>query len=198
MQSLTIQPTRLLQMQQESKPDKYTPEILKRQYNMHKEYVKGRIQSIKESNVKVRLPCIPEDMSENIIKNIIHNKLGDKSSTWDCAKGDLFSNIEGKQECKCFTSNGPLSFTPSSEWDVIYFLDARQWLEDKFVCYRIPLKKNSDEWKNIKVNKTQTFDEQSKEKRRPRINWLSLHQQISPHVHTIFDGTFDEIFIPSI
>jgi hypothetical protein len=41
----------------------------------------------------------------------------------------------GFQECKCFTSDGPLSFTPSSNWDVIYFLDARDWLNDNFILY---------------------------------------------------------------
>ena len=178
--------------------DTYSPEILKIQFNLHKDYVKGRIQSIQQTCVKVRLPCIPEDISENIIKNIIHNKLGDETSTWDCNKGDLFSKKEGKQECKCFTSDGPLSFTPTSEWDAIYFLDARKWLDDRFICYRILLKKNSEEWKNIKVNKTQTMDDQCKQGRRPRITWESLRVQIDSHIDIIFEGNFADIFTPSV
>lgn len=105
--------------------DTYSDELLKEQFELHKSYVNGRINTTIQIGVKIRLPSIPEDISENIIKNIIRNKLNDKTSRWDCKQGDLESKKEGKQECKCFTSNGPLSFTPSSDWDVIYFLDAR-------------------------------------------------------------------------
>ena len=52
------------------------------------------------------MPSIPEDISENLIKFMIH-KYGDISSNWSCKTGDLLSSIEGKQECKCFTSDGP-------------------------------------------------------------------------------------------
>ena len=152
--------------------DTYTEDLLKEQYILHKTYVNERTNTTKKIGVKVRLPCIPEDISENIVKQIIRNKLNDETSSWDCKKGDLYSQKEGKQECKCFTSDGPLSFTPSSEWDIIYFLDARLWLNNKFILYRIPLKRTSIEWKNIKVNKTQTFEDQTKQGRRPRITWV--------------------------
>jgi|LakMenEpi03Aug12_release.lakeMendotaPanAssembly.Ray.scaffolds.fasta_scaffold180124_2 hypothetical protein len=174
--------------------DSYTKELLKEQYILHKNYVIGRINTTKKIGVKVRLPCIPEDISENIVKQIIHNKLNDKTSRWDCKKGDLYSQKEGKQECKCFTSDGPPSFTPSSDWDIIYFLDARQWLNDTFVLYRIPLQRTSTEWKNIKVSKTQTFEDQSKQGRRPRITWESLKPQIETYCSKIYEGTFDDIF----
>jgi hypothetical protein len=174
--------------------DTYTSELLKEQYILHKSYVEGRIDTTKRTGVNVRLPCIPEDISENIIKFIIHNKLNDKTTSWDCKKGDLESQIEGKQECKCFTSDGPLSFTPSSEWDVIYFLDARSWLTDKFILYRVPLKRSSSQFNNVKVNKTQTFEDQSKQGRRPRITWMSLYPQIESHCIKVFEGTFDDIF----
>jgi hypothetical protein len=176
--------------------DTYTKELLKEQYNLHKVYVKGRIDTTKKIGVKVRLPSIPEDISENIIKQIIHNKLNDKTSRWDCKKGDLQSEKEGKQECKCFTSDGPPSFTPSSDWDIIYFLDARNWLNDKFILYRIPLKRTSTEWKNIKVSKTQTFEDQTKQGRRPRITWESLKPQIEKYCIKVYEGVFNDIFIP--
>ena len=175
--------------------DAYTPELLKVYYDLHKSYVKGIIDATKKAGVKVRLPCIPEHISENIVKQIIHNKLNDATSRWDCKMGDLHSRKEGKQECKCFTSDGPPSFTPSSEWDVIYFLDARNWLSDAFILYRIPLKRTSEEWKNIKVSKTQTFEDQAKQGRRPRITWESLHPQIEAHCTKVYEGTFDDIFI---
>lgn len=176
--------------------DHYSDELLKEQFELHKSYVKGRIDTTIKIGVKVRLPCIPEDISENIVKIIIHNKLNDKTSRWDCKKGDLESKKEGKQECKCFTSDGPLSFTPSSEWDAIYFLDARNWLNDKFVLYKSSLKRTSTEWKNIKISKTQTFEDQTKQGRRPRISWESLHPLIEPYCSKVFEGTFNDIFIP--
>lgn len=180
----------------EIREDTYTKELLKDQYNIHKSYVNGRIDTTKKIGISVRLPCIPEDISENIIKFVIHNHLDDKTSRWDCKKGDLLSTKEGIQECKCFTSDGPLSFTPSSEWDVIYFLDARSWLTDLFILYRIPLKRSSPEWKSIRVNKSQTFEDQSKQGRRPRITWESLYPQINAYCSKVYEGSFDNIFTP--
>lgn len=181
---------------QEFCKDTYTEEILKEQYTLHKTYVMGRIETTKKTGITVRFPSIPEDISENIVKFILRNKLMDKTCSWDC-KGDLVSQKEGKQECKCFTSDGPPSFTPSSEWDVIYFLDARKWLADEFILYRIPLKRTSTEWKNIKVSKLQTFEDQCKQGRRPRITWESLYPQIRSHCTKIFQGSFADIFIPA-
>jgi len=172
-------------------PDKYTKEVLNEQYKLHYNYVKSRKDSSKKLNVKFRFPSIPEDISENIIKFIIH-KLGDTTSSWNC-KGDLLSEKEGVQECKCFTSTGPLSFTPSSKWDVIYFLDATNWLDNKFILYKTSVKRTSDEWKNIKINKTQTFEDQCVQKRRPRITWHALYPQITAFCEKIYESTFDDI-----
>jgi hypothetical protein len=176
--------------------DKYTAEVLREQFATHKAYVVARCESTKKTGVKVRLPSIPEDISENLLKFVLRNHLNDPTSRWDCKKGDLFSQKEGKQESKCFTSEGPPSFTPSSEWDVIYFVDAREWLADKFVVYRIPLKRTSDEWKNIKISKTQTYEDQAKQGRRPRITWTALHPQIAHHCTKVYEGTFEGIFVP--
>lgn len=174
--------------------DTYTKEVLQEQYGIHKSYVQARIASGKRLGVKFRFPSIPEDISENMVKFLIHYKLGDTTSRWDCS-GDLLSTKEGKQECKCFTSDGPPSFTPSSQWDVIYFLDARKWLEDKFVLYKVNLKRSSAEWLNIKVSKKQTFADQCSQGRRPRITWESLYPQISAHTQKVFEGSFDEFFV---
>lgn len=178
--------------------DTYTPELLTEQYRLHKSYVEGRINTTIKVGFKVRLPGLPEDISENIIKYIIHNHLNDRTSRWDCKSGDLQSQTEGKQECKSFTSDGPSSFTPSSDWDVLYFLDARNWLSDRFILYRVPLKRTSDQWQKIKISKTQTFDDQSKQGRRPRIIWDSLKPQIEPYCSKVYDGTFTDIFMPTV
>jgi hypothetical protein len=175
--------------------DNYTKDLLKEQYYLHKMYVNGRINTTKKIGVKVRLPGIPADISENMVKFINHYILNDTTSRWNC-KGDLQSEKEGTQECKSFISNAPISFTPSSEWDVIYFLDARNWLNDKFILYRVSLKRTSPEWKNIKISKTQTFEDQTKQGRRPRISWEYLQPKISSYCEKVYDGTFDDIFNP--
>jgi len=177
--------------------DKYTQEFLKEQFALHMKYTEGRINTSKRAGIKVRLPSIPEDITENIIKFIIHNKCGDLTTSWNCKTGDLVSKKEGKQECKCFTSDGPLSFTPTSDWDVIYFLDARNWLNNKFILYKSSLKKSSTKWKQIKVNKNQTFNNQCDEKRRPRLSWELLYSQIVPDCIKIYEGSFEDIFIAS-
>ena len=174
--------------------DTYTDKILRDQYLLHKEYVLHRKQTLKLVNVEFRSVGLPEDISENIIKFIIRNKLGDTTSRWNC-KGDLLSDKFGIQECKSFTSNGPISFTPSSNWAEIYFLDSRNWLENKFALWRVCKSRTSDDWKKIKVSKLQTFDDQCKQGRRPRINWEKLYPQISLFCEKVFEGIFDDIFI---
>jgi hypothetical protein len=79
------------------------------------------------------------------------------------------------------------SFVPSSNWDVIYFLDARDWLNDNFILYRIPLQRTTSEWRNIQVSKSQTFEDQTIQGR-PRITWNSLYPQIYDHVRIVYKG----------
>jgi len=179
-----------------SKKDNYTEALLKERFYSHKSRVIEDIEYMEKYKIKIRLPVFPEDISENIIKFIINNKLsGD--SIWSCDTGDLYSTKEGIQECKCFTSSGPSSFSPTSNWDVIYFLDGRQVIPNNFILYRIPLKKDSEEWKKIKINKKETFEDQCKGKRRPRINWASLYPQISQYCEEVYNGSFEQIFLPS-
>jgi len=175
------------------KEDVYTPDALRYFYQLHKQYVLSVDEGEKLYKTKIRRPNMPEHISENIIKFIIQNKIGDKTATWNC-KGDLFSEREGKQECKCFTSDGPPSFTPTSNWDVIYFLDARKWVDDSFVLYRVGLKQASPEWRAIKVNKETTFGEHADGTRRPRITWEALYPQIASHCTKVFEGSFEDIF----
>ncbi len=185
--------------------DTYTAEILRSRFAQHKTYVQQTKNILTSTGLPIRLPNMPEDISENIVKFVLHNHPGvykDTTSKWTKSimkrgqkiSGDLVSDKEKTQECKCFTSDGPPSFGPTENWNVIYFLDARHWLDDKFVLWRVPLANTSAEWKAIKMNKSQTHEDQSAEGRRPRITWDSLHPQIKDHCQCIFDGTFEQIF----
>lgn len=175
--------------------DLYTKVVLRELLYAEKDHILRILNIFKTYNLgNIRKPNFPDNISENIIKFMIQNKLGDKTCTWNC-KGDLLSKKEGKQECKAFTSKGPISFTPSSKWDCIYFLDACEWLNDQYVLYRVSLTIDSEEWKGIKVNKLETFEDQAKQGRRPRISWGSLYPQILKHCEKIYEGTFENIFI---
>ena len=116
--------------------DNYTEDVLRQNYKLHKQYVQNRIQVRDTHKVHFRLPSIPEDISENMIKFIIRYHVGDHT----CISrpiGDLYSTIEGKQECKTITSDGPISFGPQESWQVLYVFDARKWLQDYYEIHRL-------------------------------------------------------------
>ena len=135
------------------------------------------------------MPNVPEDISENIIKFYLLNNYIDVS--WEC-KGDLLSNTLGIIECKCFTSNGPISFSPSPKWDVIYFLDLRKGLSHLKI-YETKLNAMNNDWLSIKITKNKTFDEQRLTGCRPRINWNQLHPQIEKYTTLLYDGHVRDI-----
>lgn len=172
------------------KKELYNINTLKTLFYAHKDYY-TIVNGVKKQGIDIRLPSIPCDVSENMIKLILHQK-GDPSSSWDYNKKDLLSSKEGIQECKCFTSTGPISFSPTSNWDCIYFLDATNWLNDTFKLYKHPYKRTTDEWRNIKISKSETFEQQSNQGRRPRINWKGLYPQLI-NCELIFEGSFENI-----
>ncbi len=172
--------------------DKYSIKTLKKRFITYYDYRLSTHDICNIYKIKIRDPNFPEDISENIIKFIIRRLDNDPSCYWKGGK-DLYS-YKGFLECKCFTTDGPISFSPSSNWDFIYFLDATKWREKKFKLYKCKLKNISKKWKDIKVNSTDTFNDHAEEGRRPRISWSSLLPQIKSDVIILFDGNFDEFF----
>lgn len=143
-------------------------------------------------NIKARLPCINEIISENIIKYILlRNNLKCKNAK----SGDLISddNII-KYECKCFTTLGPISFGPTESWNKILFLDSRKWFDNIIICYYVDISSNDSEWLNIKVSKTETYQDQCKLKRRPRLSWNKLINQIpKDKISILYSGSVVEL-----
>lgn len=186
--------------------DGYPDETLKIRYNSFIDTYK-----IDEALIKKKLPIrhqnTPEDVTENATKVIIRNKENDKSCVWskgvekkEGLKGDLHSNKYDKNspiEVKSFTSNGPSQFGPNKKFSVLYFLDMRNLLSDKIILWKVYLNDKSEEFKNIKVNKTQTMGEQLLQGRRPHISWDKIYPQISQFCEKIYEGTFEDIFIPN-
>jgi len=175
------------------KKDIYTEDILMRSFDVFLNYYNGRL-SLKEKGLKIRLPGFPEDISENMIKFILRNN-GDSTVHWNTTSGDLYSSKEGRIECKATTSAGPISFSPTSDWDVLYVMDATQWRCDKYIVYRINIKKSYSEWSEIKVKRTENFGDQCKSGRRPRCTWSMLKPQLGDHCQQVFCGTFNEMLV---
>lgn len=110
--------------------DKYDRKTLIERFNHFKNMYKSD-QIIIEKGLKIRHQNMPEDVSENITKFIIHKYENDKSCVW-CKgvdkkhklTGDLCSSKYDKTmpiEVKSFTSNGPSQFGPNKKFGILYF-----------------------------------------------------------------------------
>lgn len=182
--------------------DKYTREILKKRLNRIKDNYNELHDIIVATGLPLRHANPPEDITENIVKFVIQNYDNDPSCIWAKSmglNGDLFSDkypIESPIEIKAFTSVGPSSFGPDKKFSVIYFLDMRNWLHDIFIVWKVNLTYESPEWKGIKMNKNQTFEDQCLQGKRPHISWDNIYPQISEHCVKLYDGTFEGIFTP--
>lgn len=183
--------------------DKYSEEILIDRFKNFKNMYISDAELIK-NGLPIRHQNTPEDITENITKFIIRKYENDKTCVW-CKgvdkkfglTGDLYSNKYDKNapiEVKSFTSNGPSQFGPGKKFGVLYFLDLRKWLNNEIILWKVNLNDLSDEFKNIKVSKTQTMKEQFDEGRRPHISWCNIYPQISNFCEKIYEGTFENIF----
>ena len=96
-------------------------------------------------------------------------------------------------EIKSFTSVGPMSFGPNEGWDTLLVLDAIDHRDMRFKLYEIPHSNNSPIWLNIKTNKRETFQDQCKQKRRPRISFGSVRDQLGNGCHLIWEGDIRDL-----
>jgi hypothetical protein len=144
---------------------------------------------------KIRLPNYPSEITENLVKFAITRKYN-VSPCWDTKKGDLYlygKRLEVKGSLDLM-GGGPSSFGPKEKWDRIYFVDAVDHSIKKFKIYEIKLSNRNETWKNIKINKNQTYHEQCLQKRRPRIRFAELIKQIPKNsINTIFNGFFSDL-----
>jgi hypothetical protein len=159
--------------------------------NIHIEYVNKIIAFKKKTGINTRLPNFPECISENIVREYINHK---EKRICICSQsgGDLeiidkISNI--KVEVKCFTSSGPTSFGPTEKWNELYFIDATKFMNNEFKIYKINLSNNSDKFKSIKINSTETFEDQCKNGKRPRLGFKLLCDQLLNDVKLVYDGS---------
>lgn len=186
--------------------DTYTEGVLRTTYSLYKIYITGLNAIRTQTGLPIRSLNPPEDITENITKFILRNKRNDLTCVWAKTvkkSGDLYSDQELVQEVKAFTSNGPCSFGPAKKFNVIYFLDMRQWLDDKFVLWRVSLTNESAKWKGLKMNSTETHEDQCAQGRRPHIGFEKILEQLGDSVDEaglpicakVYEGTFDGIFV---
>ncbi len=183
--------------------DNYDKSILiKRFINFKNMYMSD--EELIKNGLKIRHQNTPEDITENITKFIIRKYENNQSCVW-CKgvdkkyglTGDLYSNEYEKStpiEVKSFTSNGPSQFGPDKKFGVLYFLDLRNWLDNKIILWKVNLNYQSNEFKNIKINKSQTMEQQLLEGRRPHISWDNIYSQINNLCEKIYEGSFENIF----
>ena len=147
-------------------------------------YVKLR-QQIKHlrdqyPDTSLRLPSFGE-LGESIVAHLLYEqKACDicKPATGDLQWDDQLCEI------KTVTSKGPISFGPTEKWDLLAILDAQQFEQGRYQLYLIS--RTNQQLGYLKVNKKQTFADQIRQKRRPRICLSKLLAQIdSQHIQVI-------------
>ena len=171
--------------------DGYTKQILNEHINKYNDIYLfiDKINSQLETK-KCRNLNYPSEITENLVKFAIIKKYN-VSPTWYTKKGDLCLNgmqleVKGSTD---LMNGGPSSFGPKEEWRRIYFVDSLNCSIKKFIIYEIKLSNTSEIWKNIKINKTQTYENQCSQGRRPRITFKELIQQIPKYyINIIFNG----------
>ena len=148
---------------------------------------------------KIRKSNFPSHISENIIKFVFYKRYNILPS-WNTDKGDLiidkYKNKEKfRIECKASVdlNNSLNTFGPKEYWDYIYFLDAKDTINKNYKVYEIKLSNQNNKWKNLQVNKNQNFSDQCKEKRRPRLNFNCIKEQLKEDCKLIFDGNIKEL-----
>ena len=156
-------------------------------YNHFKIYLK----SLKNIKCKHRKPNFPEHISENLISYIINKLFINGEVSNKSNKGDLMLNTGEKIECKTFSSKGPMSFGPNEIWKYLYILDAKDLDNDKITLYKVNM--SNIDFKTIKVNKLETYEQQCLQKRRPRITWELLLPQVIKQTTIIYTGSIYEI-----
>ena len=181
--------------------DDYTADDLRQRYTAFKNYVLSYLHLRSHIRKLIRGINIPEDISENIVKLIIQYIEGDAECSW-CKSigmsGDLFSKKDGIIEVKAFSSDGPSSFGPRKKFNVIYFLDMRNWIDDVIILWKVNLSNESPQWKALKMNKKEDNKTQSDRGIRPHIAWSKIYPQISEYCTKVYEGPFEGIFIPAV
>lgn len=142
------------------------------------------------SKKKIRHENFPSHISENIVKFAIYKKYKIMPN-WDTDVGDLCVNNLLKIEVKGFMSDGPSSFGPTEKWQLLYFVNAKDTLNKIYQVYEIKLSNIHPIFRNIKLNKNETYGEIADKNQRGKLRgsfYKIFKPQLKDHCHLIFDG----------
>lgn len=144
---------------------------------------------------RLRKNNFPEFISENIVK-FYYIKQNKFCYYYSVKYGDLeekSNNNIYKIEVKCFSSNGPISFGPKESWNKLVILDAIYYQKDYYKIYEINLSNKSEIFRKLKVSKSETFEDQSKIGKRPRLNFNNLKKQLNNNIKCIWKGNINTL-----
>ena len=131
---------------------------------------------------QIRKPNFPEAISENIVVNILG-----KDHIWSTTKGDITNKKGHVIEVKCSKNSlSPISFGPTIKWDRLVLVKI---IDEKITVYNVDSTKSN--FLQVMVNKSESFSDQCKSKRRPRITLTNLLKQIEYTV--LYDGPIDNV-----
>lgn len=147
------------------------------------------------TNRKIRKPNIPSEITENIVRFVL-KKIKNIDVKWDIKGCDLLWDNK-IIEVKGFSSSGPNSFGPNTKWDILYFVDALEFKNKKFKVYEIHLSNSSNIFRNIKLNKKDTYGQIADSNRRGKLRGCFYKQfkpQLEEYCELIFDGFISELY----
>lgn len=100
-----------------------------------------------------------------------------------------------KIEVKGFSSNGPTSFGPSETWDILYFVNCKNYINKKFKVYEIKLSNKDNKFRNIKLTSTNTYGEIAdlNQRGRLRATFSKFKSELGNKCKKIFCGHIDEL-----
>jgi hypothetical protein len=145
-----------------------------------------RVEKVNVKWCKTAQPPIPGDAYRDNYCRVKLNYIDDDVHT-------VISVMRQINEIKFFSSSGPCSFGPTEKWDIIYFLDGLDYKQFNFKLYKFRLANVSEEWKNLKVNRTETFRDQASVGRRPRMSFDKIKDQLIEHCELIWQGNVKDL-----
>ncbi len=146
---------------------------------------------------KIRGENFPSHISENLVKLALNKFKYHESAqkvTWNTSVGDLAYG-SNKIEVKGFTSDGPSSFGPAEDWSELYFIDATDIINKQVTIYCVSHPNTDPAWSNLKMNKTQTYNDMCVQGKRPRMSFANICAQLpTDYITTLFEGHTNTLF----
>ena len=140
-------------------------ESIKMLFGVYMNYCEA-VETINQSGVyeykKFRKPNFPSELSEQFVYLLLNKKQGldckwDKKTPGDIDIIDDDDKIK-KDEVKCFSSDGPITFGPAEPWNILHLVDATEVITGNIKIYEVQMSNISDDWKNLILSGSDDID----------------------------------------